>query len=148
MRATPDALVLRVEAANEDDLQRMQDLIAMRVEKIGRRDRLTVPWQRSEATGIQPGEGDGVGSAQMKARPRQTGSPARRRSLGVVGGVAALLVVGHLVLGGSVLAASQWLGWGAGAVILAVVVVKVIGLGGLAARHGHRYHRHRRKEGI
>lgn len=45
-RATPDALTLRAEATDEKDLQRIQDLLAGRLEKIGRRDHLTVTWQR------------------------------------------------------------------------------------------------------
>jgi len=45
-RATPDTLTLRAEATDEKNLQRIQDLLAGRLEKIGRRDHLTVTWQR------------------------------------------------------------------------------------------------------
>lgn len=142
LRATPEALVLRVEAANEDDLQRMQDLIAVRLEKIGRRDHLSVSWQPSGASGVQPGAEEPDGS-----RPQQetwwAAGAARHRPLRTVGAIVALLVVGHLALGGSMLAAARWWGWGAGAVVLLVVVVKLTALGGFAARHGHR---HRRRE--
>jgi SAM-dependent methyltransferase len=41
---TEDALILRAEAATEQDLRRIQDLVGGRLEKIGRRDRLTVEW--------------------------------------------------------------------------------------------------------
>ncbi|MGC5041326.1 hypothetical protein ACLQ2C_38030 [Streptomyces sp. DT73] len=44
----------------------------------------------------------------------------------------------HLVLGDSLLAASQWLGWGAGAVVVAVVLVQVIGTGGFVPHHRRR----------
>jgi cytochrome P450 len=43
--ATAEALTLRAEAGDPDQLQRIQDGIARRVERIGRRDRLTVTWQ-------------------------------------------------------------------------------------------------------
>lgn len=137
MRATADTLTLRAEADNEEDLQRIQDLVAARLEKIGRRDRLAVNWQRLEATGLQPGEPEQLEAPQPQDVSPHTRGAKRHRSLGVVGGVVALLVVAHLVLGGSVLAASRWLGWGVGAVVLVVVLAKVIGIGALAARHGH-----------
>lgn len=43
--ATDEALTLRAEADDPDHLQRIQDGIARRVERIGRRDGLTVTWQ-------------------------------------------------------------------------------------------------------
>ena len=49
MRAAPDMLTLRAEATDEEGLQRIQDLVAGRLERIGRRDQLTVSWQRTEA---------------------------------------------------------------------------------------------------
>jgi len=147
LRATPEALVLRVEAANEVDLQRMQDLIAARLEKIGRRDHLSVSWQPSGASGVQPGEAEEPDGSHPQQATRGAAGTARRRPLRTVGAIAALLVVGHLALGGSMLAAARWWGWGAGAVVLLVVVVKLTALGGLAARHGHRHLRRERALG-
>ncbi len=46
MHATPGELRLRAEADSEENLQRIEDLVTARLEKIGRRDRLTVNWQR------------------------------------------------------------------------------------------------------
>ena len=128
LQATPDALVLRVEAAGEEDLLRMQDLIAARVEKIGRRDHLAVTWQQSEA----PGTGDQA-PAPHPTEHGHPGALTNRWTVRAVAGVVALMAVVHLVLGGSLLAASKWLGWGAGAVVLALVLVKVIGMGGFVA---------------
>ena len=51
LRPAPGALMLRVEAADADHLRRLQDLIASRLERIGRRDRLTVTWQRPGEAG-------------------------------------------------------------------------------------------------
>lgn len=137
MRAAPGTLTLCAEAANENDLRQIQDLVAGRLEKIGRRDHLTVTWQRSEAPGIQP-EADQTDAPHPEEELPHAGSTTRRWSLHAIGGVAALAVGAHLVLGGSVLAASRWLGWGAGAIALAVILVKVIGVGSLAALRGHR----------
>ncbi|WP_369245002.1 DUF2218 domain-containing protein [Streptomyces sp. R41] len=145
MQAAADTLMLRAEADNEEDLQRIQELLALRLEKIGRRDHLTVTWQRLEATGLQPGEPAPAEIPQPKNELQHTTGARRRWPMGVVGGVVALLILAHLVLGGSVLAVSRWLGWGAGAVVLVIVLAKVIGIGALAARHGH-LHTRKRKE--
>ena len=48
MHATPGELRLRAEADSEENLQRIEDLVTGRLEKIGRRDHLTVNW-RTEA---------------------------------------------------------------------------------------------------
>jgi hypothetical protein len=48
MQAVPGALRLRAEAADEESLRRIQELITVRLEKIGRRDQLTVRWQATE----------------------------------------------------------------------------------------------------
>lgn len=51
MHAAPGALTLRVEAADQENLRRIQDLVTARLEKIGRRDHLTVSWLPSETQG-------------------------------------------------------------------------------------------------
>ena len=137
LRATPDALVMRVEAATEEGLQRMRDLIAARVEKIGRRDHLAVAWRQPEEPSAIPGTGDQADSPHPKEHRHASGTTRRWTVRAVVGAVVPLAVA-HLVLGGSVLAASQWLGWGAGAVVVAVVLVKVLGMGGVVAHHRRR----------
>ena len=55
MQATPDTLTLRAEAADEDNLRRIQDLVAGRLGRFGRRDHLAVSWQQPEAPAVQPG---------------------------------------------------------------------------------------------
>jgi hypothetical protein len=47
MLAGPGTLTVRAEASDEESLQRIQDLIAANLERFGRRDHLTVNWQRS-----------------------------------------------------------------------------------------------------
>lgn len=46
MRARPGLLAIRAEAADEQSLRRIQDLLTARLEKFGRREHLTVSWQR------------------------------------------------------------------------------------------------------
>lgn len=47
LRATDDALLLRVEADSPQQLQRIQTGIARRLERIGRRDELVVRWSQA-----------------------------------------------------------------------------------------------------
>lgn len=57
MHATPGTLTLRAEADSEENLWRIQNLAAARLEKFGRRDHLTVNWHRTETPATEPGEG-------------------------------------------------------------------------------------------
>lgn len=45
MRALPGLLAVRAEAADEENLRRIQDLLTARLQKFGRREQLTVNWQ-------------------------------------------------------------------------------------------------------
>ncbi len=57
MQATPDTLTLRAEATNEDDLHRVQDLLAGHLDRFSRRDQLKLTWQRADACAApNPGE--------------------------------------------------------------------------------------------
>ncbi|WP_377273001.1 DUF2218 domain-containing protein [Peterkaempfera sp. SMS 1(5)a] len=134
LHATPDTLTLRVEADDEQTLQRLRDAATARLEKIGRRDRLTVTWNPS----AEPlGDAGGTASAAGVRPGRHRG---HGRTLGVAA-VAAAVIGLHLGLGGAALAASAWTGLAADAV-LAVVALKVVLMGGhialgrLAVRRG------------
>ena len=54
MRALPGLLAVRVEAADEQSLRRIEDLLTMRLQKFGRREHLTVTWLRPEAAAADP----------------------------------------------------------------------------------------------
>jgi hypothetical protein len=54
MRALPGLLAVRAEAADEQSLRRIQDLLTMRLQKFGRREHLTVTWLRPEAAAADP----------------------------------------------------------------------------------------------
>ena len=49
LTAEPSALILAAEAGSDASLQRAQDLVTGLLTRIGRRDRLTVAWQRAGA---------------------------------------------------------------------------------------------------
>ena len=49
MRALPGRLAVRAEAADEEDLRRIQDLLTTRLERFGRREHLTVTWRTATA---------------------------------------------------------------------------------------------------
>ena len=53
MRALPGLLAVRAEAADEQCLRRIQDLLTVRLQKFGRREHLTVNWRRSEAAAAE-----------------------------------------------------------------------------------------------
>jgi hypothetical protein len=55
VRASPGLLTVRAEAADEDSLRRIQDLLAARLQKFGRRDGLTVNWRRAEPAAADTG---------------------------------------------------------------------------------------------
>jgi hypothetical protein len=49
MRALPGLLAVRAEAADEQSLRRIQDLLTVRLQKFGRREHLTVNWRPGAA---------------------------------------------------------------------------------------------------
>jgi len=133
MLAAPGVLTLRVEAADEENLRRLQDLVAGHIERFGRRDELRVTWQQVEAPTNLPGKA----VSGVPAPERGTGTEKRgwRGRTTVLTAVVALVLAVHLGLGGVLVANWQWTGWAAGGV-LAVVLVKVVVLGGFAVQRG------------
>ena len=59
LHATDEALTLTAEADEAQNLQRVQDGIAHRLERIGRRDQLTVTWQPTRPAATLGGSGGG-----------------------------------------------------------------------------------------
>jgi hypothetical protein len=140
LQATEDTLLLSVDATDEDNLQRLLEGISRRLVTIGRRDQLTINWQRPDAApGLASGETTSTGLT-----PTTTVPARRHRGLTntlLLAGAAALVIVVHLGLLGGALAASTWTHW-AGNIVLAVILLKVITvgvhvfLGRSAIRHG------------
>jgi hypothetical protein len=140
--------VLRVEAADEEGLRRLQEMVAHRVETIGSRDRLKVRWEGQAA---EPKPDSATGGIRGRLRRRVEYWKYRLAVLGTGGGAlvsmhtmgghdAAALHGGasHLLLLASVGAAAvalwQWLGWGLtvvmalAAAVLLVLVARGFGL--------------------
>ncbi|MGH3843803.1 MAG: DUF2218 domain-containing protein [Pseudonocardiaceae bacterium] len=118
MDASADTLTVRVEATDEDSLRRIQELVADRLTRYGRRDQLTVTWQRLPPRAVQHGAADSADDP----RPAH-GAGARRRYLRtiILTVAGALVVAVHLGLGGAALASARWTGWATDIVLVVVV---------------------------
>jgi hypothetical protein len=51
LRADPDALMLRAEASDEEHLQRVEHRVTELLERVGRRDHLSVTWRPAQGEG-------------------------------------------------------------------------------------------------
>jgi hypothetical protein len=71
LHAEPGVLTLRAEADSEDNLTQIQDLIAGRLQKFGRREHLTVTWRLTDGHGGTPDRaaGPGTGAADAGTTP-------------------------------------------------------------------------------
>ncbi|MBY8882016.1 DUF2218 domain-containing protein [Actinacidiphila acidipaludis] len=122
--ATAETLCLRVEADDEQALQRLQDAISARIEKIGRRDGLEVQWR--------PG-GPDAHQRQTDSDPASgtLGAPGRhlsRRPTWLLAAAGAVIVAVHLGIGGAALSHAKWTGWTANAVLV-LLLVKLLLMG-------------------
>ncbi|MFE9880648.1 DUF2218 domain-containing protein [Streptomyces sp. NPDC005784] len=137
LRVTPGVLSLHVEAAADDDLRRLQDLVAGHIERFGRRDGLRVHWQSPETPAPPPAVAAAV-AADAAQGPAGEAVPRRGRfrAMGLMGVVVLVLAV-HLGLGGVLLSNWRWTGWAVGG-LLAVVLVKAALVGGFAIRRRPR----------
>lgn len=125
VHATGDTLTLLAEAATEENLRRIQDLLGGRLEKIGRRDQLTVNWQPTETPVVQPAQADGTTASPADADMAAGTGREFRHKAGLI--ALAVLAVGvHLGLFGAVLASSRW-SWTAD-VVLAIVVLELVAI--------------------
>ncbi|MFD8740781.1 DUF2218 domain-containing protein [Streptomyces sp. NPDC059618] len=135
LNATTDALTLRVDADDEEALRRLQDGIAARIEKIGRRDGLRVHW-RPAAAGEPPQAG-----ADTQGRTHEAGRRhgPRGTALAMAAG-GALIIAVHLGIGGAALAGAKWTDWAVTAVLV-LVLAKLVLLGGHLLRGRAASHR-------
>ncbi|MCD9876371.1 DUF2218 domain-containing protein [Streptomyces guryensis] len=131
LRAASGVLAVRVEALGEEELRRLQDLVAGHVERFGRRDGMQVNWQATDAPALSPE------AALYDAQVPQGDAGPRRGHLNVVGvvTVVAIVLAVHLGLGSVLLSNWRWTGWASGG-LLAVVLLEVALLGGFAIRRG------------
>ncbi|MEU8140643.1 DUF2218 domain-containing protein [Nonomuraea sp. NPDC048901] len=126
LRATPEGLTVRVEAVDEDRLQRVQALLTRNITRMGRRDHLSVDWRRPDGT-----------TSPVPA----TGTPRRSRYLTLgLALVAVLAVAVHVGLAAGVLAIPQWAGLGSDAV-LGIILVMALAKAVLITGHLRRRRR-------
>lgn len=124
MQATPSGLFLRAEASDDKNLRRIQNGIAARLERIGRRDNLRVEWHAPEAA---------TSPAVHLARPHR----GRLQTLALTVAVV-LLIALHLGVGGALVADAHWTGWATNLLLIPIVVlvaVKLLALRRLAVHH-------------
>lgn len=120
LHATEDALTLRAEAADEHQLELVQDLVRKRLETIGRRDGLEVVWQAQQGT------------------PETTKAPRRHRgNLFAIAAAVTLAIAVHIGLGTALLADARWTSWAADSIV-AMVVAKVVVVTVIARRRRKR----------
>ncbi|MFJ8019507.1 DUF2218 domain-containing protein [Streptomyces sp. NPDC096311] len=97
LRGRPGALAVRVEAADEENLRRFQELVGGHVERFGRRERVKVVWRGGLASTAVPGSpARGAASTTAGAVSATGGGVTRRRWVARTTAVAA---VGVLTVG-------------------------------------------------
>jgi hypothetical protein len=128
--ATPDALTVRVEAADQQSLRQVQAMLTNRIEQIGRRDRLAVTWRDPHTTGAEP---------DPAPTTAEHATAARRRTVLVVA-LAVLAVGAHIAVATTALAGVRWTSWAADAIVV-IVAVKMATLALAGRRLRHRTHR-------
>jgi hypothetical protein len=107
-----NTLNLHIEATDEEDLRRIQDIVTSDFDRFSHRDPLTLNWQRLEAASNGT---DGKTPAPIEkpaTRPRYL----NLRTIGLAI-VVALAVAVHLGLGGALLADFAWTSWAANGVL-------------------------------
>ncbi|WP_406118496.1 DUF2218 domain-containing protein [Streptomyces sp. NBC_00989] len=126
LHAAPGTLRVRIEADDQENLERLQDLVSTHIGRFSRRDPLRVEWQSSGASVDAPG--------RATTPPHQLHGGRTRF---VVIGVAVVAVALHLALGGTVLAHTSWTGRVVG-FLVTVVAVKMTLVGLALRRHRSR----------
>jgi hypothetical protein len=155
MSAGPNLLVVRVEASDPENLQRIQDVVTRDLERFGGREHLVVRWQSPDELSAHPTEVDAAANPSPRHGERQhdaRGGEHHRTLLLTTGGALgiALIVVAHLALAGAVVAVPSWLGWTAAGLIVvpgsmvvlhAVAPLSALGMGRHVLGRGRGMHR-------
>jgi hypothetical protein len=138
LEAAPGTLALRAEAADQAALQRIQDIITRDLERFARRERLTISWQSSEPSTVNP-------STSLPPAPVQSNRSNLRTAILLTVLIVAAIAV-HLGLGGAMLANSRWAGLSIDLIVLVVVgkiLLVVVGRRLLHRDLHPRFRRHR-----
>ncbi|MFE9695132.1 DUF2218 domain-containing protein [Micromonospora sp. NPDC005806] len=119
LTADGNSLTVRIDAADEERLTQIRDIITRDLERFSRRDPLAVAWQRVEspdAATLRDTVGVTAGQPRRFPRPRLQNAFL---ALAVV-----LVIALHVGLAGSVVAESRWTGLAAN-VVVALVALKI-----------------------
>lgn len=131
LRATPDALLLHLDATDGPALDRIRHLLTARLEGFGRRDELRVQWQHPPDTSPNQEDPATPATDATEEATEATGNGAKvgvgrwRAPTAAVVLAVALAVALHLGLLGGLLAAPHWTA-GATGLVVAVIAVKVL----------------------
>lgn len=128
VRADAAVLTARIDAADENTLEQIQEIIGSNLNRFGQREGTTVIWQRL-ATRDAP---DPPGLPD--AGPGSLGTQRGRMSMVLVTLTVVLVAALHLGLGGAALMNSTWTGGTVGLLLLVVAIKAAIVLGGFAFR--------------
>jgi hypothetical protein len=107
--ADKDTLTVRIDAADEDGLAQIRDVVERDLQRFSSRDPITVTWQGSVDTGT--------------SKPRRH-LPRTHLQTVLLGSAAVLVIALHIGLAGAVVAHSRWTGIALD-VMAALVVVKI-----------------------
>lgn len=113
LTADGNSLTVRIDAANEDGLTQIRDIIAGDFARFSRRDPVVVAWQRLDS----PDEAAVRDAVGMPSGKRQGFRQSAVLAVAVV-----LVAAVHVGLAGSVLAESRWTGLAANVVVVLVAV--------------------------
>jgi len=111
LAAEGDTLTLRIDAADENGLSQIRDVIDRDLQRFSRRDPLAVTWRRPE----DPAAPGGAPERRLRRRPLQ---------VILLAAAAALAVAVHIGLIGTVAARSRWTGIALD-VLAALIVLKI-----------------------
>ncbi|MFD1535578.1 DUF2218 domain-containing protein, partial [Nonomuraea guangzhouensis] len=118
LTAEDDALTLLIEAADEDGLRQIRDVVSRDFERFSQRDPLTVTWHRTETSDADAPEKGALTPAPRRGR-------LRSNLQAILLAAAVVVIIGlHVGLAGTVVANSAWAGMAAN-VVVALVVLKV-----------------------
>ena len=121
LTADAGVLAVRVDAAAEDGLAQIRDVITRDFARFSQRDPLTLTWQRSDDPGAAP-----PFRHAEEVKPARRGGLLRANLQTPLLVLAVVLVIGlHIGLAGAAVADSRWTGM-AGNVIVAVVLLKIV----------------------
>jgi len=130
LTADSNGLAISIEAADEEGLGLIRDVVTRDFERFSRRDPMTVTWQRPDDPGAAP-----FRPADPVTGSRRHRVPAKVQTIAFA--LAVLLVVGlHIGLAGAAAAGSLWTGLATN-VLVAAVLLKIV-LIVLARRGLHR----------